>query len=122
MAESEDHIKYRTHSQRHLKRLKNESIIAFAKEILNTLLENTKKNLNITSKHLKSSHLKNGETHLTIICYLLKSDFYTCLDITRQKKENAIATFTRNSISVLSKNYIPQRIITSLLSNPFSQY
>ena len=71
------------------------------------------KNLNTTSKHLKSSHSENGETHLTIIYCLPKSDSYSCLNITRQKKENAIATSTRNPT---------QRVITSLLSNPPSHY
>ena len=115
MAESEDHIQYRTHSQRHLKRSKNESAVAFVREILNTLLENTEifiKIFNIISKHLKSSHSENGGTHSTIICCLSKSNLYSCLDIIRQEKENAIATVTSTRKS-RSTSSLSHRSITS---------
>ena len=69
------------------------------------------KNLNITSKHLKSSHSKNEKTHSTIICCLSKSNPYSCLDIARQKKESATAIVTatkhtRNLTSLLQKTFL----------------
>ena len=76
---------------RRVKRSRND-IAVTRKHILN--IESIKhpprfstKNLNTTSKHFKSSHLENEETHSTIIYCLSKSNSYPCLDITRQKKK-----------------------------------
>ena len=44
---------------------------------------NLHQNLNITSKHIKSSHLQIRETHSTIIYRFFKSNSYICLDIAR---------------------------------------
>ena len=123
-----EHYSDSTVFSRRIKRLRNDIAIT-KKHILNTksikhLSRFSTKNLNIILKYLKSSHSENEETHSTIIYCLLKSDSYLYLDIARQKKENVIviATSTRNPTSVSSKNHIPQRVITSLLSDPFSQY
>ena len=124
MTKLKKHHSNNTVSSRRVKRSKNDIAIVFTKKhILNIesikhSLKFSTKNLNITSKYLKSSHSENGETHLTIIYYLLKLDPYPYLDITRQEKKSAIVITT----SVSSKNHISQRIITSLLSDPPSQY
>ena len=77
------------------------------------------KNLNITSKHLKSSHSKNGETHSTIIYYLSKSNSYSYLNIARQKKKSAIATFTRNFtfVSTISHKELSSLFFQTRLHN-----
>ena len=124
MAELKKHHLDNTVSLRRIKRSKNDFVIILAKKhILNikSIKHSSRfstKNLNIISKHLKSSHSENEETHLTIICYLSKSNPYSCFNITRQKKKSAIATFTRNltfiqkrSISSLSHRFITSIII-----------
>ena len=124
MAELKEHYSNNTMFSRRVKRSKNDTAVAFTRKyILNikSIKHSSRfstKNLNITLKHFKSSHSENEETHSTIVYCFLKSNFYSYLNIARWKKESVIAI----AISVLSKNHIPQRVIISLLSNPFSQY
>ena len=99
MAELKEHYSNNTMFLRRVKRLKNDIVIVLArKHIFNikSIKHSSRfsiKNLNITLKHLKSSHSENEETHLTIIFCFSKSDSYLYFNITRQKKENVIIIF-----------------------------
>ena len=93
MTELKKHHLNNTVFLRRIKRSENDFAVAFTR-IFN--IETYIKTFNITSTHLKSSHLKNEETHLITVYYLSKLDFYPYFDIARQKKENVIVIFTRN--------------------------